>query len=241
MASILVIEDDEHMAHRLFDVLFGRGHQVAVARRGCKPFVLQPTHADLVVFDMDGGYGSSSYQPWLWAGMVARPPTLFLTSSRGALRGLPCYNPAWDDYLTKPFEVMEVESRAEALLRRRQMWRETGSKALLCAGPVNLDVKRAEARVSGRVIPLTPTEFDLLRYLVSSAGEVISGEKLLRDVWGRRTTSADMGLIRTHIKNLRAKIGFSNVDPYRIIQTIPRHGYVVRKDAATGSHLQPAV
>lgn len=232
MAAILVIEDDEQTALTLFSIFFGKGHQVAVARCNSKLAPLEHNHADLVVFDVDSNYGGNgSYLPWLSAKTVVRPPMLLLASFKGVLKGLHYYSPARDDYLTKPFDPAELEAKVKALLRRYQMQQGAISKTMLSAGPLSLDVRRAEARVNGHVIPLTATEFYLLRYLLSSAGEVISGERLLRDVWGRRPAPGGMKLVRTHIKNLRAKIGFSNLDPFRIIQTIPRHGYVVRKDA----------
>lgn len=232
MASILVIEDNEHLALTLFGILFGKGHQVAVARRNSKLATMEQNHADLLVFDVDSTYSSNgSYLPWLSANMDARPPMLLLASSKGALKMLHYYNPAWDDCIVKPFAPTDVESRAEALLSRYQMRQET-NRRVLSAGPVSVDVKKAEAKVNGQAIPLTSTEFDLLRYLVSSAGEVISGERLLRDVWGHHPAPGGMELVRTHIKNLRAKIGFSRIDPFTIIQTIPRHGYIVRKSFA---------
>ena len=77
---------------------------------------------------------------------------------------------------------------------------------------------------------LTPVEFRLLHYLMYYPGEIISAERLLREVWGYPPGVGSTELVRTHIKNIRAKLAVSAIDPYRVVRTIPSHGYMIFQD-----------
>ena len=108
-----------------------------------------------------------------------------------------------DDYLTKPFSPRELVARIRGILRRQSGIAEP---AAVTVGAVTLDAGQRRVEASGRVIPLTSTEFDLLAKLMSSPGRVFTREQLLSSVWGQ----ADYGLGRTvdvHIAQLRAKLG----------------------------------
>jgi DNA-binding response OmpR family regulator len=108
-----------------------------------------------------------------------------------------------DDYLTKPFSPRELVARIRGILRRQSGIAEP---AMVTVGPVTLDAGQRRVEASGRVIPLTSTEFDLLAKLMSSPGRVFTREQLLSSVWGQ----ADYGLGRTvdvHIAQLRSKLG----------------------------------
>jgi DNA-binding response OmpR family regulator len=131
-----------------------------------------------------------------------------------------------DDYLTKPFDLRELELRVRALLRRSLP--TEAPKIPLQVGPLSLDPRTFELRVEGKVLLLTPVEFELLYYLMSHAGEVISTERLLREVWEYPPGTGDPNLVRAHIKNLRAKIEPSPDNPI-YIKTVSRHGYLISK------------
>ena len=97
----------------------------------------------------------------------------------------------------------------------------------LVVGPLCLDRRTFELSVDGKTVLLTPVEFDLLHYLMSHAGEVISAERLLQEVWGYPPGTGSPDLVRVHIRNLRRKIEPSPSNPI-YIQTVPRHGYIIR-------------
>ncbi|MEE8473603.1 MAG: response regulator transcription factor, partial [Dehalococcoidia bacterium] len=136
-----------------------------------------------------------------------------------------------DDYLTKPFDMAELECRVEALLRRslqassRQMLRLIS----LHVDSVFIELDKATfmVHVDGRRTSLTPTEFDLLRCLMEKAGTVVSHEGLLMDVWGYQNGTGDPELVRAHIKNLRSKLAGSSRTRKEIIRTTLRRGYMI--------------
>jgi two-component system alkaline phosphatase synthesis response regulator PhoP len=131
-----------------------------------------------------------------------------------------------DDYITKPFSPREVVARARALLRRAM-----GNllvTPLLRSGIVELDSERRSVRVEGRLIDLTPTEFELLTALMRNQGRPLSRTQLLDCVAG----DADSGYERTidaHIKNLRRKIEPDTANPAYIL-TVFGIGYKFRDD-----------
>jgi len=118
-----------------------------------------------------------------------------------------------DDYLTKPFGVGELMARIRVVMRR---------VATLEAEPVfttkalTVDLSRRLVTVAGREIQLTPTEYDLLRILVTHAGKVLTHQQLLRQIWGRGY-EAETHLVRVNISNLRQKIEHNSARPQYII------------------------
>ncbi len=130
-----------------------------------------------------------------------------------------------DDYLAKPFSVLELVARVKALLRRvdalaKDLRVDTGNLAL---GGVSIDPLTREASVDGRRIELTPREFDLLHFFVRHPGKVFSRMDLLNAVWGYQHEGYEH-TVNTHINRLRAKIETDPAQPCRIL-TVWGHGY----------------
>ncbi|MFN7211090.1 MAG: response regulator transcription factor [Aggregatilineales bacterium] len=129
-----------------------------------------------------------------------------------------------DDYVTKPFELTELNARVRALLRRIQ--RVEGANAILELGKVRLDSSTHQVYVNGSAVQLTATEHRLLRYLMEHPNRALSPAHLLEAVWDYPPNTGDPDLVRAHIRNLRAKLrDESNAN--RFIRTIHGVGYMV--------------
>ncbi len=127
-----------------------------------------------------------------------------------------------DDYLAYPQSPIELVARVRALIRRLREY-SAASSALIARGEVVVDCERHEVTVRGEPVSLTPKEFDLLRELASSAGELVPRDELLRDIWGLERPIASRTL-DVHIGRLRKKIERDPSRP-RLIVTVPRLGY----------------
>jgi DNA-binding response OmpR family regulator len=150
-------------------------------------------------------------------------PVVFLTSrdtTRDRVRG---FEAGCDDYVAKPFSVVELRWRIRAILRRRSA---PSRRAPLSIGPLRLDPNTYKVNIEEHDAMLTPIEYKLLRYLIENAGRVFSSQQLLNQVWGYPPGCGNTGLVRTHIKNLRTKLEGSTEIP-SVIQTVPRHGYTL--------------
>jgi two-component system phosphate regulon response regulator PhoB len=126
-----------------------------------------------------------------------------------------------DDYISKPFSPREVVLRVKAVLRRFQ--HEESEAELLEIGGIELDISAHQLRVRGKDIPLTATEFRLLRLLMERSGRVQTRGQLLSDVWGY-AEDIDSRTVDTHIRRLRRKLG-SEADR---IETVIGVGYRLR-------------
>ena len=134
-----------------------------------------------------------------------------------------------DDYLAKPFGMMELVSRVNALLRRASAPAVSADDELAC-GPITLTVSAHTVGVDGVPVTLTLKEFDLLRTLMQNAGHVLTRGQLLEDVWGvtyvGETRTADV-----HVQTLRQKLAAGGAGADAWIQTVRGVGYCVKQPA----------
>jgi two-component system OmpR family response regulator len=151
-----------------------------------------------------------------------RTPVLFLTArdaTEDKVRGLTL---GGDDYLVKPFSLEELVARINAVLRRAGLAR--ADSTLSCAD-LHLDDDAHRVTRSGTEVSLSPTEYNLLRYLLLNQGRVVSKAQILDHVW-QYDFGGDGGVVETYIGYLRRKV--DNVEP-RLIHTIRGVGYVLRE------------
>ena len=129
-----------------------------------------------------------------------------------------------DDYLAKPFGMMELVSRVNALLRRSAGWGQTPTGEVLSCGPITLSSFAHEARVQGALLDLTLKEFELLQKLLVEQGHALSRAQLLEDVWGV-TFVGETRTVDTHVQTLRKKLNDACPGCGDIIQTVRGVGY----------------
>ncbi len=124
-----------------------------------------------------------------------------------------------DDYITKPFGMMELVSRVKAVLRRTSA-KSNHPTHVLTVGPITLDASKYEVTVNGRRLELTHKEFELLRYLMENEGIVLSRNKILEAVWGY-DFDGETRTVDVHIRSLRQKLG----EWSELIETVRGVGY----------------
>ncbi len=150
-------------------------------------------------------------------------PVMMLTAKDTELDTVRALDGGADDYLTKPFGLLEMVSRVRVLLRREERGSKSRGSEVLCVGPLVLWPRRREATLDGEELLLTQREFDLLEFLMRSPGEVFSREELLQRVWGWDYDGASR-TVDVHVQQLRAKMG----EHGRGIETIRGVGYRMR-------------
>jgi DNA-binding response OmpR family regulator len=224
MKRVLVVEDNVDLAFGLRNNLEIEGYHVDVAEDGeealRRVFADEP---DLVILDLMLPRLSGFHVLRRLRESGSRVPTLVLTA-RGEetdkVRGLKL---GADDYVTKPFSLLELLARVEALLRRTGEGARAPSTEPVRFGRVEFDRATRCVRVDGAEVILTPKEFDLLVELWNACGAVVPRERILQRVWGYPSTVLTR-TIDTHVAELRRKIERDPSQPEHIL-TVRSIGY----------------
>ncbi|KOR25649.1 PhoB family transcriptional regulator [Clostridium sp. L74] len=134
-----------------------------------------------------------------------------------------------DDYITKPFNPLEVVARVKAQLRRYKKYtKDTSDKEKIYYKGLILDEKSKQVSINGKEIKITPTEFKILEVLLERKGEVLSGEELFNLIWKDEYYSKSTNTITVHVRNLREKMGDSFEKP-EYIKTVWGVGYIIEE------------
>jgi two-component system, OmpR family, KDP operon response regulator KdpE len=150
-------------------------------------------------------------------------PVVMLTARDEAMDKVKGLELGADDYVTKPFNHLELMARVKAVLRRLEMPAPASRMPSFKSGDLEVDFARQEARLGGKRLDLTPTEYKLLYHLIRNAGHVLEHGTLLARVWGREYVD-EVDYIRVYIRRLREKLGDASDSP-RYIQTERGVGY----------------
>ncbi len=223
MSLILVIEDDPAILRGLADNLKFESYTVLTASAGDAGLALaREKKPDLLILDLMLP-GLSGYEVCRKLRTEGNQLPILMLTARGEeadrILGLDL---GADDYVTKPFSIRELLARVRALLRRAQPAKPNEPDELQF-GDVVVDFRSYEARKAGQPLELTRKEFGVLRYLASRAGEVLSRDELLNEVWGyeRYPTTRT---VDNHIASLRAKIERDPANP-EYLRTVHGVGY----------------
>jgi DNA-binding response OmpR family regulator len=225
---ILLIEDNEDIARLVAMHLAGIQCEVQHVADGAAGLdaVLEGTHALVVLDLMLPGLDGLEVCRKLRAAQ-RQVPVLMLTAKCGELDRVLGLELGADDYLTKPFSVLELVARVKALLRRTALQATPPAAEVIALGALRIDLARREVRVHGRDVELTAKEFDLLVHFARSPGRVMTRLQLLQQVWGYSHSGYEH-TVNSHINRLRAKI---ERDPNRpeIVETVWGVGYRCRE------------
>jgi two-component system, OmpR family, alkaline phosphatase synthesis response regulator PhoP len=222
-SRLLLVEDEPGLQLALSDRLVAEGYQVetagdgnsAIARATGEPF-------DIIVLDvmLPGRDGFDVAKTLRQQGL--KTPILMLTARGEVVDRVVGLKLGADDYLTKPFEMIELLARLEALLRRAPA-SPSMSLERYQFGEVAVDVRKAEVTKNGEIIELSAKEFHLLRYFIEHRGATLSREELLHQVWGYQNTPSTR-TVDVHVAWLRQKLEPNTRIP-QFILTVHGLGY----------------
>ncbi|KUY50856.1 MULTISPECIES: response regulator transcription factor [unclassified Burkholderia] len=224
MVRVLTIEDDEITANEIVAELTGRGYVVEWIDNG-RDGVARAVSGEHDVITLDRmlpGVDGLSILTTM-RGIGIRTPVLMLSALSDVderIRGL---RAGGDDYLTKPFDLEEMALRFEALVRRSSAVPRQVQTTLM-VGPLTLDLISRKLSRDGEEIPLLPTEYRILEYLMRHAGQTITRTMLFEAVWGYHFDPGT-NLIDVHMGRLRKKVDSPGKKP--MIKTVRGAGYLL--------------
>jgi two-component system KDP operon response regulator KdpE len=222
---VLVVDDELAIRRFLRTALNSQGFVVSEAANGQD--ALQEIIAerpdivllDLGLPDLDGVEVTRQLREW------TQLPIIILSVREQEADKISALDAGADDYLTKPFGMGELLARMRVVLRRQA---SGPSEPVFQVDDLTVDLGHRLVRANGQEVQLTPTEYDLLRALVTNAGKVLTHRQLLRQVWGEGYD--DMHILRVNVSNLRHKIEPDPSRPHYLI-TEPGVGYRLRTES----------
>jgi two-component system, OmpR family, response regulator len=222
-ARLLVVDDEPNIVELLSASLRFAGFEVATATNGQEALTTARTfRPDLALLDvmMPGMDGFELVRRLRGEG--ARVPLLFLTARDATEDKVTGLTLGGDDYVTKPFSLDEVLARIRAILRRVEASAAPSSK--LVFADLEMDEETHEVWKAGELVPLSPTEFKLLRYFMQNTGKVLSKPQILDHVWNY-DFGGDANVVESYVSYLRRKV--DTTEP-RLLHTLRGVGYVLR-------------
>jgi len=205
VGRIVVVDDEEELAQAVAARLRSDGHTVEIAGDGPGAVeLIAAVDPDLVVLDLMLP-GFDGIEVCRRIRQERTTPVIMLTAMGSETDRVLGLELGADDYLCKPFSMRELAARVRAILRRVD-GRSVPVDQPLRAPGVEVDVARRRVWAAGELVPLTPTEFDLLCYLLAHPGVVRTRHELLVEVWGYRDGSG-VRTVDSHVRSVRRKVG----------------------------------
>lgn len=221
---ILLVEDQEALRMTLSDRLSSEGYSVECARDGMEGLekALRSQY-DLILLDvmLPRKNGFDVCRGVREAGVAT--PVIMLTARGETVDKIVGLKLGADDYVTKPFDMMELMARVEALIRRASQNGNGNGNGVHQFGDVRVDLRGTEVTRRGNPVALSAREFQLLQYLIEHRGVTLSRNKILGDVWGYSTETFTRTL-DVHVASLRQKLEDDPKKPGLIV-TVPGLGY----------------
>ena len=228
---VLIVEDDPQIAELMRLHLRDEGFEVALTEDGDVGLRLLQAHRwDVLVLDIMLP-GMNGLEICRRARTMDRYTPTIITSARSSeVQRILGLEVGADDYLSKPFSMLELVARVKALVRRvAALSRPESGAGTVSLGALTISPLEREVMLGGERVELTPREFELLYFLARAPGRVFSRAELLDHVWGTRHTGYEH-TVNTHINRLRAKIEADPANP-KYILTVWARGYKLSPDA----------
>jgi DNA-binding response OmpR family regulator len=223
--KILVVDDEELLVKGIKFNLENEGYQVDTAHNGLEAVELARNGGyDLLILDvmmpeLDG------LETCMRIREFSTIPIIILTARSDDMDKVIGFDYGADDYITKPFNILELKARVRALLRRSALVNNVTS-AVITIGHVGLDAEKRIATKNGEPVELTVKEFDVFELLAKNPGRVYSREMLLNIIWGYEY-QGDIRTVDVHIRRLREKLEENPAEP-QVIMTKWGVGYYTR-------------
>jgi two-component system KDP operon response regulator KdpE len=233
---VLVIDDEPQIRRALKTILTEKGFRVSLAARGEEGLALAAANdPDLIILDLglpdlDGIEVCARLREW------TKTPIIVLSVREGERDKVAALDRGADDYLTKPFGIEELLARLRVALRHR-FPTATGDEKVITAGALSIDLAGHAVTRSGEPVRLTATEFNLLAYLVTNRGRVLTHQNILTHVWGP-ADAEHTEYLRVYMRQLRKKLEGRPEDPRHLI-TEPGIGYRFLTDSQDGEPEAP--
>ena len=226
--KILVVDDEARMRKLVGDFLKKSGYQVLEAADGSAALDIffEQNDISLVILDvmmpkMDGWQVCKEIRQY------SKVPIIMLTAKTDDMDKLMGFDHGADDYLTKPFNILELKARIRALLRRASTTDRKNTGNSMTIGNITLDLDARNAYRGGEIADLTAKEFDVIEFLMRNPNRVYSREALLDTIWAYEYRS-DIRTVDVHIRRLREKLEENPAEP-KYILTKWGVGYYFRK------------
>ena len=214
--KLLVIDDEQLLVKGIKFNLENEGYEVLTGYDGIEAVeIAKREPVDLIVLDLmmprlDGLGACQQIREF------SDVPIIMLTAKADDMDKLLGFEHGADDYLTKPFNILELKARIRALLRRSRS-RKDAHQSLLSKGNISLDTDARNAYNDGKLEDLTAKEFDLVELLMRNPNRVFSREYLLDSIWGYDEYRGDIRTVDVHIRRLREKLEKNPAEPDHIM------------------------
>ena len=231
MQNILVCDDDKQIVEAIDIYLTGEGYHVIKAYDGYEALkILDSTPVDLMILDVMMP-GLDGIRTTLKVRETSSIPIIILSAKSEDNDKILGLNIGADDYITKPFNPLELVARVKSHIRRytqlgNMNQQQSGEQIYKCGGlTINDDNK--EVQVDGETIRLTPIEYNILLLLVKNAGKVFSIDEIYQQIWNEEAIGAD-NTVAVHIRHIREKIEINPREP-RYLKVVWGVGYKIEK------------
>jgi len=214
--TVLVVDDEKRLQDFVRRNLEVRNFQVETASNGLEaPAILNTHHVDLVIMDIMMPHldGLETMRRIRETSLV---PIIILTAMGEETDKIRAFDLGADDYLTKPFGTGELLGRVKAVLRRTHWATTSTPNDLVNRGEIFADLEKHEIKARGKMVELTPTEFNLLVYMMRNAGKALPHRLILQNVWGPEY-GEEAEYLRVYMGKLRQKIEEDPLNPIYLL------------------------